>query len=572
MKKLLPILLFVLVLSFTVYADISLAPVLVAPSSGVYPGETFTLTVLVTNVDAAAPTTVAITTADATEVGGNVINLRDGNLIPDGTIGAGATRSFDITLDSVPLTVLGTYTATLTVQEDKNGNGIIDPEDETITQNYNFVLLNPLVVSVGGQAVAGSLTIDLETGEDENLLVVTLANRGNIPLNNIRVSNVFTDPVEDNDGDTIIISPLLATIATIGADASLSVTFNYDVERGFDVSQEDGILRIQTDQDAAMRRSTDTTFVLSVKPLACLPGSRSRDFEIDIESPDNNDDFETGDIVNVEIDVENNGDDDIDTKLEAVLYNNDGDERSDSKSVSKNIDEGDRETFRFDLEIDTSDEDDEDFTLFVKVFDDDDDLSCAMDDVDLDVETPDHKITISNPTLSPSVANCGERVSGSALLRNTGDNDENVVFEVLNTQLRISQSSPSFSLESSSNENEQAVNFAFNAPQDAADGTYQLLFRARYSGEETINAVPLTIQNCGTASTPRPSQSTLDGNIVSTSGESPEFTGSSVFTEKSLFDKFNTKGSGIPLSVWILIDVLLVVLILGALFWLFRPR
>ncbi len=551
---------FVMLLSFSVNAAGNLTMLVnsISPSA-VLPGSTLNFNVNLTNTGNSG-LNINITTTDPKDLNNNKLDVND--LLKDETLLGGETKTITLSY-LVPAGVPGSYTATLTAVDKSNGTNID-------SKTYGFTLLNPYILKLNGVDVSNSLSVDLESGESENQLTLSITNSGPGPITNLRAIGVFSK-LEDNDNDVITITNP-GIINSLAPGQSANILFNFDVDSGFDVSTVSGVLRLESNEISKV----EVPFKLNVKPLACLPGAKSSDISLDVNNPDNNDNFAPGEDVNVDLDVENKGNDNIDIRLEALLYNVDSDKKIDSFSTTKNINDDDTKNFKFKMQL--SDVKKDDVKLFIKVFDDDDDLRCKLEEVDLDLEVPDHEIKISNATLAPSIVNCGDRVIGTALLTNIGDNDEDVVFEAFSTQLGLSQSSQSFEINEDQDENDRTVSFGFNVPSNTRDGSYPISLRARYSGEESLAITQLSVQGCGgtttqTLTTPQKIITSETTSSISTnSQQQPVFTGNTVFSEKSLFDNFNAKELGIPTSVWILINVLLVLLIIGCLVWLFRSR
>lgn len=570
MRKLIPILFFVLALSLSVYAagSINITSIAVSPTT-VNPGATLAITANVNNTANTTLQSITFNTTDPALAGSPAFDIPNNVLSSNGALNPGlnaAPLSLPIPYNMPP----GAYTATLTSVQTTNSTN-------TDSRAYTFsVASSPsLSVKLNSQTITDSLSINLESGESSDTLNLTLTNTGNVPLTNLRTSGVFLT-LQDNDGDSIAITNP-TTVSTLAVGQSVSAMFNFDVESGFDESTLEGTLKIESNEGVLMQ----IPFRLNVKPLACLPNSRSNNIGLDINHPDSNDQFGPGDTVGVDLSIDNNGHDNLHSRIQSVIYNLDRDRKIDSQTSSRTIGDGRTERVTFNLNLGTQNvRDNDNFVLFVKVFDNNDHLSCRLEQVDLDVRVPDHKITINNPTLSPTAVSCGSSVTGTALLRNVGDNDESVTFDVYNNQLGVSLASQTFRINQNTNENEQAVNFGFNTPQSATAGTYPITLKARYSGEETLSALNLQVQNCGATQTnqqttqSQTSQQTsgTTGNVATTgTNNAAPITGSTIYTEKGLFDNFNTK-LNVPASVWVLVDVLLVVLILACLVWLFRPR
>src|SRR3989344_1937288 len=136
----------------------------------------------------------------------------------------------------------------------------------------------------------------------------------------------------------------------------------------------------------------------------CKSGERGN-IEIDIIEPDNSDNFEPGEIVDVEIDVRNRGDRTRNIIVEASLYNVDEEntveqEDSEEETLSPN----EENEFNIELEIprkSTSLDDDDRFILFIKAFqEDNENEACGEEFIDLDLELENVKIKASNSRLS----------------------------------------------------------------------------------------------------------------------------------------------------------------------------
>jgi hypothetical protein len=191
-----------------------------------------------------------------------------------------------------------------------------------------------------------------------------------------------------------------------------------------------------------------------------------------------------------------------------------------------------------------------------------------VDEVSLDLQVPDHEISIDSASLSPTSVTCGDIVSGSAILTNIGDNTEDVILNVYNTDLGVSFTSQSYEIDERESRNDQVVSFDFTIPNNARAGLYQVYFKARYDGE-TIKAIPLTVLSCE----PVTSNTNQDDTIITTGNQNTlgnvNSNGAVTYTQQGTSDRF-ALGSSIPTSVWVLIDVLLGVLILVAIVWLFK--
>ena len=219
-----------------------------------------------------------------------------------------------------------------------------------------------------------------------------------------------------------------------------------------------------------------------VQPEVCEDGIRrngqisdasSAFLQIDVNEPDNGDEFAPGETIDIEVNVENNNDDPMDVVVEAFLYNLDGDdeiERVTSDSVE--IDDGDDDDFDLSLDIPSQDlDEDDEYILFIKAFDDgNEDEDCNEDSIDIDIEREDHKVVVESFTVLPSILSCNDVASMTVTVLNIGSKDErDILVEVKQPELGISESSEEFDL---NNDDDAVRRFTFTVPDNAQAKDY----------------------------------------------------------------------------------------------------
>ncbi len=569
MKKFVSIIfLLTIILSFNVFAAGSLTATIlsVTPDPVTHAG-ILNINLNLTNAAATAIDPLVISTSNAT--GPNNALLIIARQLTTETVNPSTSKTLTVQITIPQGTAPGRYTATINAEETDN-----TVNRETISYSFN-VAASPNINVQLNNVIINELNIPLEISKDDNEVTIKLQNTGNLNLTNVRVTGVFSS-LQDPEGDLIAISnPTL--ISTLNMNQLVNATFNFNVDSGFDMIEVGGTLKIEATE---ISTPIQIPFKLNPKPLACSANARAHNLEVDVLNPDSGDDFETGDGVNVDVEVKNNGNEDLHFRVETLLYNKVKDKRVDSKSASKTVDSDDTQNFRLNLTLGNKEEDRH--TIFVKVFDDDDtkELNCRIQEIGIDVKKPRNGIKINNPTLSPLIASCGERVTGSAVLTNVGKNDEDVVFDVYNNQIIVNQVSRSVSIKEGKSDNERTINFDFGMPDVLKAGSYMIFLRAKYSGLETLKPVMLTVSQDCNRQTPQqparvitPAQDTSSGNNfnLQPSAGQTVYPSTTSYEGKSIFDSFNT-AKEIPTSVWVLIDVLLVILILGAIVWMFSRR
>ncbi len=445
----------------------------------------------------------------------------------------------------------------------------------TITVNAASLL----ELQKGGSEVS-ELVVRGEPGDANIELALTLKNLGNVDFTNLRLATEFSSlKDEDEDTVTLTLSPTLVPALNVGSSATFKLTTN--IQEGFDFTTLSGNLVITVDQ------LTDKKVVplkIDVKPLVCKTSSSAQGLKVTIEEPDNDQKFGPEDTVKVRVDVSNDASADKRVKVVTTLFNMDKSRKIESDNDEKKIEGGEEESFFFSFPLTDEDlDEDTSLGLFVKAFEKGkEDTVCAWDDFDLDFELPDHSVIFDSLLLTPLVANCGGTSYVNAMLRNVGKKDERVTFTVDSTALGISQTySEVFSLSEDRDEDDNvySLNLRVDIPEDAKPSSYPLDVKARYSGKTTSEQLTLTVVKCEVVSPP----STVSGSTQGASGSTAETvtitsgsqttpaTGATV-ADKDFWDNWSTGSYKVPTSVWVLVDIVLVLGVISLLVFLFRKH
>tara|TARA_Y100000310_G_scaffold133889_1_gene132865 strand:+ start:4240 stop:5820 length:1581 start_codon:yes stop_codon:yes gene_type:complete len=316
------------------------------------------------------------------------------------------------------------------------------------------------------------------------------------PTENITISFTY-DPIVDDDNDEVTI--IFPSDFTILANSSNLLTISVDVDNNMDSGAYSSIFTF-----TKLNSTENTTFSFSttISPGFCDFGQVGTDLQLGIEDPDSGEDYSPGDTIKIEVEVENVGTDDIDVQVEAFLYNEDDIIESVS-SNTENIEDGEDETFHLSLEIPTDNGDideDEDYTIYVKAYDDDDeDENCIQDSVDIEIELETHKVILEESTrFIESSISCGEEISVIANVKNLGEKDEDVMIVVENKQLGIYETSDTFELEEfdSNEDNEATRTFNILIPEGISEEIYDFFVKAVYSGKSASMSLPLEVWSC----------------------------------------------------------------------------
>lgn len=344
---------------------------------------------------------------------------------------------------------------------------------------------------------------------------IELENNGNVQLNDILLdsSGDFTVAFSQNNfalipGQklTVTVSPVdLKTVGFGGKSVSITAT----AESG-----------------------TQASINMSIKGSFCNFGETGGNLEITsigINKAGDDDTWNLLDTVEIEVKVENVGNDKIkEVIVELGLFDsNDKNQVSDlnfentDEEVIKigSINDGSRGTATFSFKV-PADFEDGNYKLAIKAYSDDlgeskectdmsDDFGVddRYTDISVDRESDSGKfIAFDNIEFTPQDATCGDSVTMTLDVYNVGDEDQEdqVKVNLENTELGISES---FEIRADLNQGDkETINFDFVVPQDATDKTYSLRLSSDYdyrsgsykkSSDEDI-PVQFAVKGCGT--------------------------------------------------------------------------
>jgi len=226
------------------------------------------------------------------------------------------------------------------------------------------------------------------------------------------------------------------------------------------------------------------------------------DLEVNIKQPDNKDEFKPGSDIDIEVRVDNNGDDDKDVIVEASLYNKDEDKVIEEvKSDNIEINDGKDETFEFTLTV-PYDEDldkNDEYILYVKAYEDgNEENQCIEDSVDMDLDLEKHSVVIDKFDINPDVVSCGDYVNIDVSAINIGREDEKgVSIMVNNDKLKFNQVSDKFDLDKLGDKDDSsAFSFGFMVPEDATEGNYNVNAMVKFADGSYSESQELKVLEC----------------------------------------------------------------------------
>ncbi len=311
----------------------------------------------------------------------------------------------------------------------------------------------------------------------QNSTTFKVKNTGNEPL----VLSLSVDTLEYKSGKEIDFT-LNQTSLSINTGQEQEVEVSAEIPSDLDIGE-------YTTKIHASSIKSSAEADLKVSRTYCKYGRVGSDIEIvSIKDRSSGDDWEWRplDDVEIEVKVENNGDDNEDITVDIDLYdpeNNDVIDFEDGDNEDTiSIDEDDSEIFKFNVKI-PSDIEERNYRLYVKAYiDGDEDVQCtdvenSDDYVEVDVNKESREVIIDDVVV-PISAECKETAEIYAKVYNIGSKDEDrVKVTVYNKELGIDQESSSFELDEGDS---KKVYFDLHVPEDAEEKTYSLELKAFY--------------------------------------------------------------------------------------------
>jgi len=451
------------------------------------PGETADFTITLTNTGADAIPIIKFTSTELTD-GINTITAPSIASIANLEPGVPKTQDFSLTIPSI---TAGVYSGTVTAEEQGNPTN-----KDTFVYTLTVLPVTDLDVLVDTFEMSG------EEGEDNIEKNFNIKNIGSEPILPGDLTFEFNqDDFADSKDREISLTFSFSDTSEINAGITRLVTAEADIENNMNLGLYSGTISVK--KGTTVLDSFELE--IRVQPQICDEGPQGDDLELEIEDPDDNDEIEPGETIDIKINVENDGSSDMDVIVEAILYNVDEDEKiADAESDSIEIEEGEDEDFDLEIEIPSDEDLDEDDTyiLYVKAYEDgEEEDNCVEDSIELDLERPKHQVIINDISVVPSTQQCGETVSVSVDIENTGTSDEDDVYvKILNSELNINERSETYDLDDySESDNDALVKFTLDMPENADEKSYTFTVYVYFDDGSDYNTedFTITLTDCG---------------------------------------------------------------------------
>jgi len=411
-------------------------------------------------------------------------------------------------------TPLGTYTGTLRIIELDAAGDIIDVNedgnaDNFIDKTYAITIAesNPSI-SFTGLNSNNELVLTGEEDSTTSTQTFTITNNGNRDLDlHIGFPNIeeFKDSEENQIRFLYKIGSATAYTSAdftrgidlngIYTDSSLEVSLQAVIPSDIGLDVYNGLLTITSQFPDLVTGLTDNqlSLVVKVEPEICSDGrlankvpvsgpNEGNGLRIEIDSPDNDDDFNIGEEFDVEVTVKNKADEDLEAVVEVILYDLDNNDKidsweTDSVSIDKD-DESDDFTLTISFPNDDSLDGDGTYILYVKAVDDgNEDEYCNYDSIQINLNRESDDVIINALTMNPTVIAPGDLMSITIGVENIGKDDQTDVYVKLsNPELGLDITSDAFDLKeySKTSDNDMVKTFTFTVPENAAAKEYYI--------------------------------------------------------------------------------------------------
>ncbi len=490
-------------------------------------------------------------------------------------------KEFTIEVPVERLTAAGNYDITFSLFDDINGDDVVEElvDDGVIT--FEVLAQSALTASLSDNDV---IVPNGDDPVDERQVVIELTNTGNVDLtgaNEVTVRFVHgDDPVHTIEDGNDRVNFRYSRLQDLGINAIGTITITIDADRNMDPGEYNGKFEVLI--GGVVQEALSTDFQVLVSENMCDEGIRGNNLQVTIEDPDSGDDYQPGDEINLEVNVENDDNSDMRVIVEATLINMDDGRRLDSrKTDDQKIDENDNKDFDLKLTIDEDKVDDGDtLMIFVKAYEEgDEDTECVEEFTDIEIEKEDDDVRITELNLLPKALMCGQTGEVVLDIKNFGADDQVVRAKIFNSELGIEKESDRFDLEEDEDDNEAVVRFRIQVPENAKDGEYSLEARVLYSGsdESVFETLTVTCNPSAEEVLRAANQDSVQEVGVTNQGSSTQSAqdtvsaGTATVTGKTIFDQFNTQRTT-PVALWVLADLILVLIIVFIIYLAFRRR
>jgi len=216
---------------------------------------------------------------------------------------------------------------------------------------------------------------------------------------------------------------------------------------------------------------------------------------IEIKDPENNDEFEPGDIIEGEINIANKKDEKKEFEAEVFLYDLDEEDKIESWKKDVKVGKKDEKKLDFELKIPEDALEKNKHYVYAKIIDEDNEDSCNDNFIELKIEREKDRVVIEDLEIDKEKAKCNDFINFYLKLKNIGSDEQDVHVEIENSELGILEKSEEFELEEFDEDDEKELNFNIKVPENYEKGDTEFKVRVIYEDEE-IEKVNVELEEC----------------------------------------------------------------------------
>jgi len=448
----------------------------------------------------------------------NYVNNGVGNfnitaIVSDGKLQA--SHEWNVVVSEVPFSNKFDLSA---LEDIKNKNNLGNVHNFTISSNNGKIefldvvdLRNVLDMDNNIEISRGLIGVDSNsfTSLANKKARITLHNLSQNEMPQIYYSNIFTKDASQVNNQCTVCSNINYVNHELTFDVSSFSTFR--IGNLLTCSQLNGFICNENNQCAGnwlnafeqrccssiCQTSTETNETQLDK---CKNG-KVGNIDLTIKEPHDGDDFKPGDIIDIEVKVDNDYTKDLDIKVKAILFDVTNDEEIESadQDVSINSDESDTVDLKIDVPSDIKGGND--YILFVKAFEDKhQDRNCNEDQKNVEIKREKYDVIIKNIRIIPNSVKCGELVNVNVEVENIGRNDEdNVYITLKNSDLKINEQLDEFKLDKFDNDDRyRKEEFFINIPENTKTKDYTIIAEVFFNDQSYTQTAKLNVGECAT--------------------------------------------------------------------------
>jgi len=241
--------------------------------------------------------------------------------------------------------------------------------------------------------------------------------------------------------------------------------------------------------------NSNTNTLSSFCELGSIGDLKIKDIKIDNNGQGDDEEWMPLDIIEIEVEIENKGDDEIeDIVVELGLFDSDGEDQTDELEFESNdeeemeigdLDEDDEDTVTFIFKV-PADINEDDYKLMIKAYSEDlgEDVQCIDTSSDFDKdsyqkievkrENDEENFIAFDNLVVPSTVRCGELVTMNLDVANIGDKDQDVIKVILSGD----EFETTRELTNIDEGDTEEIVFTFDAPEQ--EGELVLILTAEY--------------------------------------------------------------------------------------------